>query len=193
MRRTRMLERALGLACFALAGAIVFGTWRAEPRGAARPSVLERLVGPFASLVASAQWVRADLALRAGHFGLYCERADAALELAPADPQAWIGYASRLLFDRASPEREPDRARRESWTRAGIDLLLRAEKESADPGEILVFEGGVFAMWAEIPDEERPWPESAEALRQHAIQAFARARALGQRQAARLEAAMRDR
>lgn len=187
----RRLELALGLGCLVLAGALVLGARRDAQ--SVRGSLLERLVGPFAALAASAQWVRADLALREGRFGVFCERAETALELAPADPQGWIYYASKLLFERASPQREPSRELRESWARAGIELLGRAERECANPAEIWVFEGGVFASWAEIPEEERPWSESSRELRQHAIEAFARARALGHPRAAVLEQALRDR
>jgi hypothetical protein len=189
MTRSRRIWLALALLSFALAAAIV----RRAGEGAAedRRSLLERLTGPFAGLAAGVQWVRADLALREGRFGVFCERAETALALAPADPQAWIYYASKLLFERASPLREPSRELRESWTRAGIELLGRAERECADPAEIWVFEGGVFASWADIPDEERPWPEGPSELREHAIEAFARARALGHRQAGALEEALR--
>jgi hypothetical protein len=187
----RPLPLALALGCFTLAGALVLRT-RRDAEGA-RASLLERLVGPFAGLAASAEWVRADLAQREGRFGVFCERAESALELAPSDPDTWIYYASKLLFERASPEHEPERERRESWTRAGIEVLGRAARECARPSEIWFFEGCVFASWMEIPDAQRPWPESREELRQHALEDFARARALGHPRAGLFEEALRDR
>jgi hypothetical protein len=193
MRIGRRTSLSLALVCFALALALTITSGRARDAPAGRASLLERLVGPFAALVASAQWVRADLALREGRFGVFCERAETALALAPADAQAWIYYAHQLIWERASLEREPDRERREGWTRAGIELLERAARECANPDEIWVYEGGVFAAWAEIPAEERPWPGSARELRSQAIEAFGRARALGHPKAAIFEAALRER
>jgi hypothetical protein len=192
MKRARRIALALALVCFALAAVITLGAWRARSPAAGRASLLERLVGPFAALAASAQWVRADLALREGRFGVFCERAETALELAPSDPQGWIYYAHQLLFERASPLREPARETRESWSRAGIELLGRAEEECANPAEIWIYEGGVFAGWSFIPAEERPWPGDARELRSLAIEAFARARALGNPRAGILEQALRD-
>ena len=191
--RRRRLELALGLGCFALAAAIGLYASHAHAAQPRQASLLERLLGPFASLAASAQWVRADLALREGRFGVFCERAETALELAPSDPQAWIYYAHQLLWERTSLERESARELRESWARAGIELLGRAERECAHPAEIWVYEGGVFAAWAEIPAEERPWTGSARELRTLAIEAFGRARAQGHPKAAMLEQALRER
>ena len=193
MKRARPIFLALALVCFALALAITLGTRAARGPATGRASLLERLVGPFAGLAASAQWVRADLALREGRFGVFCERAETALALAPSDPQGWIYYAHQLLFERASPLREPARELRESWSRAGIELLRRAEGECANPAEIWIYEGGIFAMWAEIPAEERPWTGTARELRIHALEAFARARALGHPKAGMFEQALRER
>jgi len=193
MSRARRNALALALVSFALAVAITLAAQRSRGESAGRASLLERLVGPFASLVASAQWVRADLALREGRFGVFCERADTALALAPADPQAWIYYAHQLLWGRASPEREPELERRQAWTRAGIELLERAARECAEPDEIWVYEGGVFAAWAEIPAEDRPWSGSARELRLQAIEAFGRARALGHPKAPIFEQALQER
>ncbi len=193
MRRARGIELGLALGCFALALAITLAAWHARGPAPARASLLERLVGPFAALVASAEWVRADLALREGRFGVFCERAETALELAPSDPQAWIYYAHQLLWERTSLERGSARELRESWARAGIELLGRAERECAHPAEIWVYEGGVFAAWAEIPAEERPWPGDTRELRALAVEAFGRARALGHPKAAMFEQALRER
>jgi len=193
MRRTRKLELALALVCFALALAITLATWHPRSPASERASLLERFVGPFAGLAASAQWVRADLALREGRFGVFCERAETALALAPSDPQGWIYYAHQLLFERASPLREPARELRESWARAGIELLGRAERECANPAEIWMYEGGIFAMWAEIPAEDRPWTGTARELRLQALEAFGRARALGHPKAGMFEQALRER
>jgi len=193
MKRARRIDLAIGLACFALAFAITLGSWRSSGPASGRASLLERLIGPFAGLAASAQWVRADLALREGRFGVFCERAETALALSPSDPQGWIYYAHQLFFERASLLREPSREVRESWTRAGIELLGRAEGSCAHPAEIWVYEGGLFAMWAEVPAEERPWTGTTRELRLHALEAFGRARALGHPKAGMFEQALRDR
>jgi len=193
MKRTRKVDLALALVCFALALAITLASWRPRSQASERASLLERFIGPFAGLAASAQWVRADLALREGRFGVFCERAETALALAPSDPQGWIYYAHQLLFERASPLREPARELRESWARAGIELLGRAERECANPAEIWIYEGGIFAMWAEVPDEERPWTGTARELRLQSLEAFARARALGHPKAGMFEQALRER
>jgi hypothetical protein len=187
MRRSRRFSLGLALGCFALAWALVLGAGRGT--GEDRRSLPERLVGPFAGLLASVQWVRADLALREGRLGTFCERAETALALAPADPQAWIYYANTLIWARAAPDRE----RRESWVRAGLEVLGRAERECANPAEIWAYEGGVFFALSLMSAEERPWPGEPRELLEHAIEAFARARALGHPQAAVLEQALRER
>jgi hypothetical protein len=191
--RRRRFELALGLCCFALAAAIGLRASRAHAAQPRQAALLERLIGPFASLAASAQWVRADLALREGRFGVFCERAETALALAPADAQGWIYYAHTLFYDRASPLREPSRELRENWARAGIELLDRAKRECADPAEIWMDEGAVLFNWALIPDEERPWPGTERELLELSVEAFARARALGQPKAGMFEQALRAR
>jgi hypothetical protein len=193
MRRTRRTEFALALVCFALASALTLAAGRGRSAQVRRASLLERLVGPFAALVASAQWVRADLALREGRFGVFCERAETALALAPADPQAWIYYAHQLIWERASLQREPSRAMRESWVRAGIELLGRAERECGDPAEVWFYEGGVLCALSVMPADDRPWPDEPRVLLEQSLEAFGRARALGHPKAAMMEQALRER
>ena len=183
---------ALALACFGLALALLVGAWRAHAGEGARSSLLERLVGPFAGLVASAQWVRADVALRAGRFEVFCERAETALALSPADARGWTFYAHQLIFQRSSPLREPSAAARESWARAGLAILARGERECAEPAEICIDEGLVYAGWAGIPAEARPIPGTEREFLALALEAFGRARALGNSLAPSLEQSLRE-
>lgn len=156
-----------------------FGLQRgAAPRGNER-GLVERLLGPIAALAASAQWVRADLALRAGDYPLAYARAETALELEPSRADAWIFLAHHLIFERASLAREVDPRERERWVKAGLDVLDRGARSSWDPGEILFYRGLVFVALASIPDADRPWTGGAREAWIEAARSFERAAAAG--------------
>ncbi len=150
-----------------------------QPPRARQGSLLERLLGPVASLAASAQWVRVDLALRRGETARAYARAETALRLDPGDPEGWIFLAHHFLYERASLQREPDAGARARWIRAGLDTLERGEPVSRDPGALLFERGVAFAFLGSLPETDRAWPPtSAEAWRL-AADAFERAAAKG--------------
>lgn len=182
----------LALACFGGALAISLHAWRAHADEDSRSSLLERLVGPCAGLVAGAQWVRADAALREGRFEVFCERAETALALSPADPRGWSFYAHQLIDQRSSPLREPSPQARESWARAGLSLFARAERECAAPAEIAIDEALVYVKWAGTPPAERPIRGEEREFLARALAALERARALGYPLDPALEQALRE-
>jgi len=151
--------------------------WGAEPASAPLP---ERLFGPAAGLVASAAWVRFDLFVREGRYEAAYAAAERALDLDPRAPQGWIHLAAHLARFRASPENEPDPARRREWIQAALDLLARGETRCAEPGE-LAHAAGVILLMVAAFDEPTGlgWPGGADAAQAAAAGAFARARALG--------------
>jgi hypothetical protein len=132
MKLPRMSRTAL--ACFAVAAALL--AWSARHRADdARPdSLIERLVGPIASLAANLEWVRVDDALRLGRPELAYARAEIALAIAPGDAEGWMFLAHHFAYERASIRREPDRAARSRWIDAALDLLSRGEKSARRAG-----------------------------------------------------------
>lgn len=172
-------RRGLGLVCLALA--VAAGVWsiRHLPAQPER-STAERLLGPIAELAAVAQWVRADAAWADGRVDLYDARAEFALRLAPGDPNGWIYYAHNLVYDRASPARESDRAVREQWVRAGLDVLAEGEQRSRSPGRLAFQSAIVFLSLAQMDEEDRPLPISRAEAWTRAAEAFERAAQAGE-------------
>jgi hypothetical protein len=161
---------------------LLLASWRLQSAALAREpdrGLVERLLGPIAKLAASAEWVRADLALRAGDYPLAYSRAETALDLEPSRTDAWIFLAHHFIFERASLARELDPAERRAWVETGLEVLDRGRRASADPGEILFFRGSVFDYLAAIPDADRPWSGSAAAALLQAADCFDGAAALG--------------
>jgi hypothetical protein len=167
------------LACFALALALF--AWSARERAQdrandARPAALiERLLGPIASLAANLEWVRVDDALRLGRPDLAYARAELALEIAPGDAEGWIFLAHHFAYERASILREPDRAARTRWVDAALDLLARGEKSAREPGRLAFKRGVIFATLALMDDADRPWPGTRREAWLEAARAFDRA------------------
>lgn len=149
---------------------------RAAGRSPAR-SPIERLLGPVASLAASVQWVRVDVALRHGEEARAYAMAETALRIDPSDPEGWIFLAHHLIYERASLLREPDAARRAAWIRAGLETLARGERSSRDPGAILFERGVALAFLGSLEDRDRAWPASAQEAWSLAADAFDRAAA----------------
>jgi hypothetical protein len=186
--------RAAGLG---LAGAILFAT--ARPRPAHEEPLLLRLFGPAAELAAKAQWVRFDLALRAGELELAYERAETALWIDPGSTEGWTLYAAHLCFDRAAPEREPDVAVRRAWFEAALATLARGEAVARSPSEL--------ALYAGLMREDRADTDSAvtatfgaadgtggsDALLRAAAEDYDRAARLGHPRAAELAEHVRSR
>jgi len=147
---------------------------RAEGDGGRRSSLARRLAGPFASLAASVQWTRADLAWRAGREDQGLARAEAALELDPASAQGWIFLAHHMVFDLGAVGRGTTEERA-AWIEAGVDLLRRAEEVCDDPAAA-AFDLGLVAVYlASLEPADRAWPEDGERAWSLAQAAFARA------------------
>lgn len=156
------------------------------PRPPAEGAV-ERLLGPIAGLAANVQWVRADLAFRAGRIEAFHSRARLALELAPTSTDGWRFLAWQQAYALGSPEREPDGARRLAWVRAGLATAAAGERRAERPAELALLSGMILVKCATL-DPELPWPGGVEALWLAAAEHFGRARAGGSGDAARLAA-----
>jgi len=144
------------------------------PRGLA-----ERLLGPIAGQAARIQWVRVDLALRAGDEPLACERAETALALAPGDTQGWIRFAHHFLIERASAEREPEPSERRRWFEIGLAVLARGERVAREPAEIAIYEGALMCALAALDEHERPFPGDERQALERGLAAFERAARAG--------------
>jgi len=161
---------------------------RTHPERAALPehaslpepaSLSVRLLGPFAPLAASIQWVRVDLALRDGREELAYARSELALALDPTATQGWIFLAHHLVFDRASLERELDPRIRRHWIQAGLALLERGEAACSDPAELVFDRGLILTYLASLEPADRVWPETGAEAWQLAAAAFERSAELG--------------
>ena len=143
----------------------------------------QRLLGPVASLAASAQWVRADLALADGREDLAWSRAERALALDPGATDGWFYLARHLAFDRSSTDRCPlpeDRAR---WVRLGLSVLERGETHARAPADLVLDRGLILAWVGSLPEGQIPWPGGAAGAWGQAAPAFRRAGELGHPQA----------
>ena len=180
--------RRLGLAAIA-----VVCLWPWTARNGRTGSVFERLLGPFASLAASVEWVRFDGAVRAGRLERAYALAERALALDPGATQGWIHLAGHLVRDRASVERSPSAAERRRWIRAGIAVLERGEASARDPEDLALSRGLAWLTVAELDEATGlGWPGGSAAAAREAIRALDRATALGHPSAARLAAAIRE-
>ena len=166
---------------------VVFGLW---PRGPAteapREGLGERLLGPVASLVASACWVRFDLALRDGEPGRAYALAEFALDLEPGAWQGWSNLALHLAFDRASAEVEPDPQQRRRWIEVGLEVLERGIEHVRRPEELHLIAGLVRAAYVGPQAEVLAWPGGGVGALRAALRNFEQAEALGQPRAAAL-------
>jgi hypothetical protein len=174
-------EWALWIGGWALVAALVAWALVPERRGGGPGSAspLERLLGPVASLAASAEWVRFDVAQRRGDTARAYALAETALRIDPGDPEGWIFVAHDLVHERGSLLREPDPVARAAWIRAGLATLERGERVSRDPGALAFERGVVLAFLASLADEDRAWPASSEEAWTLAAQAFETAAASG--------------
>lgn len=171
-RRIGARAVAFGVAAVALlALAIATHEPGARPRGGS----LERLLGPFAPLAAAIEWSRFDRALAAGRPELAYERAERALALAPSDASGWKALAHHFVYERASPELEPDRAVRRRWVAIGLDVLDRGETLARDPGAVAFKRGVVYLSLASQSDDARGTTLTSEQCWLAAADAFERA------------------
>ncbi len=141
-------------------------------------SLAGRLLGPVAALAASVQWVRADVAFRRGRVELFLARAETALALAPESADGWSYLAMNQAFTLASPEREPDPARRLAWVRAGLTTAAEGERVASAPGELAILAGTIMVKTASL-DPDLPWPGGLAAIWEAAAGHFERAGRLG--------------
>ena len=171
--------RLLRWSCALLAGAALWFTpLPATHAGSVGSSLGVRLVGPIAALVASAQWVRADLAFRAGRVELFLARAQTALNLAPESAEGWRYLAWHQAYTLASPEREPDPARRVAWVRAGLATAAQGERVADRPEELALLCGLILVKLPSV-DPDLPWPGGMAAAWEAAAEHFDRAQRLG--------------
>jgi len=164
-----------------IALALLAGHLRA-PRPPAGTRLL--LLGPVAPLVAQVQWLRFQASLERGEGERALELAESALGLDPRANAGWERLAAHLVFDRASPEREPDLARRRSFVAAGLAVLTRGAELAEQPGELELLAGLALLSRAEVDPALRPG--GARELRSEAAARIERAAALGSTQAAEL-------
>ncbi len=141
-------------------------------------SLAGRLLGPVAALAASVQWVRADVAFRRGRVELFLARAETALTLAPESADGWSYLAMNQAFSLASPEREPDPARRLAWVQAGLATAAEGERVASAPGELAILAGTIMVKSASL-DPDLPWPGGLAAIWEAAAGHFERAGRLG--------------
>jgi len=187
--RTRTLRSAGWVAVVVLASLPLWVQGAESARG--QRSLGVRLLGPLATPIASAQWVRVDGAIRAGRTDLALSRAEIAFALDPGATDGWVFLARYLAFDLAAPERESDPARRLAWIRAALALAERGESSARDPGELALWRGLVLMRSARL-DPQLDWPDGALGMWRDAVAAFDRAATLGSRDAAELAAAARE-
>lgn len=155
-------------------------------------SLLVALLGPVATFAAELEWVRFDLALRAGDVELAYARAETALWIDPGSTAGWNTYAAHLAFDRASPEREPEVARRRAWFDAALAVLARGEAAAREPAELALFAGLLrLDAWEHDPARFGATPRAE--VERLAADDFERAAKLGHPLAAELARTVRER
>ncbi len=178
-------------------GLVLFLLWPSsvarEDRPAAAPSIALRLLGPVASLAASVEWIRFDLALRDGRSELAYRRAASALALDPASSGGWYTLARHLIFDRGSETRSSDPAERRRWIRAGLDLLEEARASARDEHEVLELRGTTLALWVAELAPELEWPGGVRAALEEGLRDLEAAAQLGSAGAAEHARAVRAR
>jgi len=155
------------------------GPWRTPPAAVGSESLAYRLLGPIASLAASAQWVRYDLALRAGEYELAYARAETALALDRGASEGWATLASHLIFNRGSLNAAGTPEKRRRWIRSGLDLIDQGEALVRDPEALAFLRGTIYAHLALQPEEELDWPGGRQAALVQAAEAFEHAAELG--------------
>ena len=171
--------RLLHWSCALLAvSALVFTPLPPTHAAASGSSLGARLVGPIASLVASAQWVRADLAFRSGRIELFLSRAHTALRLAPDSVEGWRYLAWHQAYALASPEAEPDPERRLAWVRAGLATAAQGERVTDHPEELALL-GGLILIKLPNVDPKLDWPGGMAGAWEAAAEHFDRAQRLG--------------
>ncbi|MFT7679192.1 MAG: hypothetical protein ACI8QC_003192 [Planctomycetota bacterium] len=142
-----------------------------------------RLLGPVATLAASAEWVRFDAAVADGEFELAYLRAERALALDPLSPYGWVRLGSHMIFERGGALFEPDPQARVAWMQAGLEVLAEGAERSRARASLLVLRGQILGFFvAELaadPEEPLPWPGGTTAASVAALSDLEEAEALG--------------
>lgn len=128
-----------------------------SPKHSAPATLTARLLGPCASLAASAQWVRVGAAIDEGRHGLAYTRANLALDLDPEASAAWSFLASHYAHDRAAILAEPNPALRTSWVRTALALLERGEEVASKPAQLALHRGLILVHVGDL-EGTVPWP-----------------------------------
>lgn len=119
-----------------LAGALLVLPLLRDGTRAARPT---GLLGPLAELAAELEWVRFEGALSRGDEARALALAEHALTLAPRSTSAWLRLAAHQGYDLASPNLEPELARRRAWFEACLATVARGRALAAEPAELELF------------------------------------------------------
>lgn len=173
----------------------IVGLW---PRGTAaqrRPAdPLGRLMGPFASLLASAEWVRFDLALYEGRLEAAYAHAERALDLDPGAVAGWQYLAHHLIFERGSELGADSPDERRAWIQAGIERLEEGSEHVESPADLVLIQALAWS-WVAEQDEAGglDWPGGASVARERSNRALIRAADLGHPGAVRMLESRPDR
>ena len=170
--RTPAALRVLGWVTITLVLAAGGQLLRPVPDGM---SLGPRLLGPLRPLVVAVQWVRVENAFAAGQTARAFVLAEQALELDPQDPGLWTALVWRQAVQFASPEREPDPARRGRWLASAIDLAERGQDFVGRPGELSRLAGDVIQIQLRIGGTLPDWPGGREGLLEEAERHYRRA------------------
>lgn len=186
-------SRAVFFALSALAAlALVLNTPSSSREGAPNASAALRLAAPLVPLAANVQWVRVDAAMREGRPDKVLARADALLALDAHSGDAQSFLSSYFGLQLASPEREPDAARRVAWLRVALDYAAHGEQNAQRPWEFALWQGELLAR-AALVDPATAWPGGVRALWSEAAEHFERGAAghpIGHARAAECRAAL---
>lgn len=171
--------------------ALCLWPWAERPLPAG--SLVERLLGPFASLAASVEWVRFDSAWSEGRAERAYAHAERALALDPRSPQGWLYLAAHLVYERGSALHALGPGERARWIRAGIELLARGEARTNEPAQ-LAFAAGLAWDWVarNVEAGELEWPDGARRATERALACLERADRLGHPAAERVARALRE-
>jgi hypothetical protein len=186
-------SRAVFLALSALAALALLLNTPSSTRGTApEASPALRLAAPLVPLAANVQWVRVDAAMREGRPDKVLARADALLALDAHSGDAQSFLSSYFGLQLASPEREPDAARRVAWLRVALDYAAHGERHAERPWEFALWQGELLAR-AALVDPATAWPGGVRALWSEAAAHFERGAAghpIGHARAAECRAAL---
>jgi len=148
---------------------------RAPERAPRTPGLAHALLGPVASLAASAQWLRAESALREGRLELGLERARFALELDPGSSSGWTMLLQHEALYCGSLEREPDARRRVAWLQSALASARAGEAQAREPRAVALALGAALAYKLDgDPELARLWPGGESDLRARCTAAFER-------------------